>query len=397
MEIDLPDVQIDNPEGFFLRFFTDLSQLTGLPLPDILHDPDSGQTVVRYLTGDTAFKPVETAFLENFRTLLANKLQAAVDGGSGAMDSRRPGSPPMLQASPYMASQEPFFKRCAAAGVTVLLHGPTGAGKTFAARLIHALSGRKGALQEIHLGAIPESLLEIELFGASKGSFTDSTTDRTGRLALAQGGTVLFEGLDAVSDQARAKILEFLKDKTFYPVGSASPVKLECQIICTSTCPPEGLDRSFYYGFSPVALGVRPLADRPEDWRFFFALALSSASASWDGASFEGFIADRVGYAWPGNCTEFIAVVRNWSLLDGSAARDHEPPGLKKMIDDYKRKVVCDILRQNKGNQTRSAKVLGIQRTYLAKLIHDYQIQQSEVAGEPDGSSGKAVIQGQDH
>ncbi|MEO8430164.1 MAG: sigma-54 dependent transcriptional regulator [Acidobacteriota bacterium] len=222
--------------------------------------------------------------------------------------------PPIVGGSAGLRAVQAETERVAATDATVLLEGESGTGKELFARAIHALSSRaRRAFVAINCAAIPDTLLESELFGHEKGSFTGAAARRLGKFELADGGTVFLDEIGELTAPTQAKLLRVLQERSFHRVGGTSPIQVDVRIIAASNRPldrlvSQGLFREdLYYRVRVFPIRIPPLRDRREDidplvdW-FLAALPreLKKKPLRLDGAARERLRS----YAWPGNVRE---------------------------------------------------------------------------------------------
>ena len=157
-----------------------------------------------------------------------------------------------------------FFRTFAASGSTVLIEGPSGSGKELFARAIHNLSERKGNYVALNCGALPDTLLESELFGYAKGAFTEAKKDKPGRFKLAEGGTILLDEIGDISTALQLKLLRVLQEKEYEPLGAVATVKADVRIIAATNKILSGLvdkgsfREDLFYRLNVVKLSLPP-------------------------------------------------------------------------------------------------------------------------------------------
>jgi transcriptional regulator of acetoin/glycerol metabolism len=298
-------------------------------------------------------------------------------------------------AAPSVAHKEPpggamhelerVIARIAAGNISVLLLGETGAGKEVMAERIHALSPRaKKPLVRLHCGALPEALLESELFGHKKGAFTGADQSKPGLLETAQGGTVLLDEIGELPPAIQVKLLRVLDSRQILPVGGLAPKQLDVRFIAATNRDLEAevargaFRQDLFFRLSGISLTVPPLRERrseiePLARRF---LAESGAKVTLSPEALERLLA----YSWPGNVRELRNAVERAALLstDGvirpeqlPLAAEPAPPSPPRPPDERQR--ILDALAASGGNQTEAARALGISRnTLAARLVaHD--------------------------
>ena len=303
----------------------------------------------------------------------------------------------MLGTSPRMLEVFAAIRKLATVDATVLVRGESGTGKELVALTIHRLSGRSGGpFTAINCGAIPDSLLESELFGHEKGSFTGAHAMRKGRIESASGGTLFLDEIGELPLALQVKILRFLQEKQFERVGGRSPIDVDARIIAATNADltermREGRFREdLYYRLSVVSVALPALRDRGDD-----VLALADAflerAAMEAGKAALAFSPDAVAalraHAWPGNVRELENRIRRAAVMgDGPrlgpadlelpdvAAGAARPP-LKEMRRGLEREAVREALRRNGGNISQTAAQLGVSRPTLYALLEKLGIE----------------------
>jgi DNA-binding NtrC family response regulator len=286
-------------------------------------------------------------------------------------------------------------KKAAASRSTVLLLGESGTGKEIFARAIHSWSDRKDKpFVAINCVGLSKELLESELFGHEKGSFTGALQLKKGKMELAHGGTVFLDEVGDVSTELQTKLLRFLQEREFERVGGTKPISVDVRIIAATNSDlnnavQEGKFREdLYYRLNVVPLILPPLRDRKEDIPGLADYFLKRSAAETKKnfiAIDEAAIKKLIAYQWPGNVRELANVIESAVVLgQGPALTSHDLPAkvvstVPKVvpdgfsyhgaIDDYRRELIEKTLAQTQGNRAAAAKILGLQRTYLSRLI----------------------------
>jgi DNA-binding NtrC family response regulator len=293
----------------------------------------------------------------------------------------------------------------AASDFTVIIQGETGSGKNYFARVLHNMSKRvNGPFVSIDMGAIPDSLVESELFGYEKGAFTGAEKSKKGLLELANGGTVLIDELQNMSPLVQAKLLKVTDEKKFYPLGSTRSVEADVRIIsCTNAdIRKEVHEKKFredlYFRLGEFIIFLPPLRERTEDIavlaRHFFtevAEELNKPVREISDEAMELF----VRYEWPGNVRELRNIIRRAVLLSNDGvlrpehiqfndARSSETCSdipllpLKEVSALVVREAEQKALRQamilTKGNKSQAAKLLKVDYKTLLTKLKDYKI-----------------------
>ena len=287
----------------------------------------------------------------------------------------------------------------------VLLAGESGVGKEVLADVIHAWSPRAaGPLVKVNCAAIPETLLESELFGHEKGAFTGAVAQRIGRFEHANGGTIFLDEIGDMSPHLQAKLLRITQDGRFQRIGSNTEIRTNARILAATNRNLEEEVRKgrfrddLYYRLNVVELGIPPLRERRED-----ILPLASqfvAELTKGRARLSSSVADCLErYAWPGNVRELRNAMERAALLSGGELilPEHLParvrPGSKpgppvenvpvdlQRLEEIERQAVLEALRKHNFNRTETARALGISRRALI-----YKIQRLRELGYEVGS-----------
>ena len=300
-------------------------------------------------------------------------------------DKRLP--PGIVAASPLMRALFRDVSLVAPSESRVLISGESGVGKEVVADVIHAWSKRAaGRLVKVNCAAIPETLLESELFGHEKGAFTGATAQRIGRFELADGGSIFLDEIADMAPQLQAKLLRVAQDGRFQRIGSNTEVHSDTRILAATN---RNLDEEvkagrfredLYYRLNVVELAVPPLRERREDILPLANLMLSEFTQG--RARLSAAVADCLeNYAWPGNVRELRNAMERAALLcrgdlivpDHLPARIHPDarpaPDLAsaeaKNLEEVEAEAVLQALRKNNFNRTATAKALGISRRAL--------------------------------
>lgn len=295
--------------------------------------------------------------------------------------------------------QEVFglISHVADSGTTVLIHGETGTGKELIARAIHMNSSRsKGSLIQVNCAAIPDTLIESELFGHEKGAFTGALRQHRGRFEEAIGGSIFLDEVSELSAAAQAKLLRVLQEKQFQPLGSPRLVKTDARVMAATNrrledCTAAGQFRTdLYYRLSVFPIYLPPLRDRGNDiilladhFVLKYTKELGKNVKRISTAVIEAFLTHQ----WPGNVRELENCIERAVLLaeGDSIEMIHLPPSLQTKTRDGERKeagrfstvieaqersLIIDALKETQGNQSKAAKLLG-----TTKRIMQYKIQ----------------------
>ena len=215
-------------------------------------------------------------------------------------------------------------KKVAPTDVNVMLLGESGVGKEEFAKFIHENSNRKGEFIAINMSAIPENLIESELFGYVKGAFTDATSDKKGLFELAEGGTLFLDEIGEMPYNLQAKLLRVLQEREYYPLGSTKAKKLDVRIISATN---QNLEKNIkegkfredlYYRLSTIPIKIPPLRERKDDILPIAKFVLEKAIKEYNLEKKEfskDAINELLNYSWPGNIRELINVIQRAAIL----------------------------------------------------------------------------------
>jgi len=288
---------------------------------------------------------------------------------------------------------------------TVLLRGESGVGKEVVARAIHAQSPRAEApFLDINCTALPENLIESELFGYEKGAFTDARERKRGLLELADGGTVLLDEIGDLPPAAQAKLLRFLETRTFKRVGGVRDITVDVRIIASTNRDLEaavrdgGFRRDLFFRLNVVPITIAPLRERPEDVeplaRFLVEQMTTNLRRPARAIS-KAALAMLERYAWPGNVRELRNVIERAIILEegaeiipehlpdelkpGGRALDLEPgfrlPAGGINLEQLEKDLIHQALEQTRGNKSRAAELLGLTRDTLRYRLDKYKLE----------------------
>jgi transcriptional regulator with PAS, ATPase and Fis domain len=296
-----------------------------------------------------------------------------------------------------------LLDRVGESGAPVLIHGESGTGKELVARAIHDVGPRRlGPFLSVNCAAMPETLLEAELFGHLKGAFTGAHEEKPGLFLAASGGTIFLDEIGETSPGMQAKLLRVLQEREVRPVGGSRVVKVDARVIAASNkdlarLVEAGLFRvDLFYRLNVIAVPVPPLRERREDIPLLLEHFLKAAAGSAGAPRREvgpGVLEALLRYPWPGNVRELENEVRRACALSGGrielddlspplrgerAPPPEEPPGdgaaltLEEQLEIAERRVLKEALLRVDGNKTRAAKELGLSRFGLLKKLDRY-------------------------
>ncbi len=294
-----------------------------------------------------------------------------------------------------------MIERIAPADVTTLLLGETGTGKEVLAKAIHQVSPRhKKPFVAINCGAIPENLLESELFGHEKGAFTGATQAKQGKIELAHGGTLFLDEIGDMPMPLQVKLLRFLQERVIERVGGVKPIPVDVRVVCaTHQNIQQLIDQSLfredlYYRVSEITLNIPPIREREGD-AIIIAQALLKSFSQQMNRSNLAFNEDAMraikSYPWPGNVREIINKVKravimaenkkvsasDLELCDISALAD-EALNLRQIRDTAEKAAVVQAIQATENNMAQAARLLGITRPTLYNLTEKFGIHTNE-------------------
>ncbi len=387
--------------------------LSGLDVLDKLRAGDCGADVVvlsahgsvekaveavKRGAADFLTKPADFDLLERVieRALERRRLTRVSAAVSGNVDM------PVVGDSPVMRRLLETANRAAQSSTTVLLTGESGTGKQVLAEHIHARSPyRDGPFVYVNCVAISDELIESTLFGHEKGAFTSAVSRKCGRLEGAAGGTAFLDEIGDISTNLQAKLLHFLEAGEFERVGGNQTVRVDCRLIAATNrdLAADLRDGRFredlYYRLNVINLRVPPLRERAQDVPVLadafltrFVRELKRQELAFDPRT----LAVMARYAWPGNVRQLKNAVERMTVLASGPLLTAEllPPEVlegpdaeeavteampyKDAVVAYKRRLVRAALLRTGGNQTLAARQLGLQRSYLNRLIKELEI-----------------------
>ncbi len=301
----------------------------------------------------------------------------------------------------------------------VLVFGENGTGKELVARTVHALSRRHaGPFIEVNCAAIPEELIESELFGHVRGAFTGAVSDRRGKFEAADGGTIFLDEVGDMSLKTQAKVLRALQEQVVEPVGSTQRIKVDVRVIAaTNKDLPTAIRRGefredLYFRLAVIPVFVPPLRERQDDIAVLADFFMTGFAQEY-GRRPKAFTADAVAllqrYAWPGNVRELRNLIERMvimvpgdtitagelAFLDrGTGAAEAVPvagPGplvpLHEARDRFEREYILRVLAEQHGNMSRTAEVLGVERSNLYRKMRAFGIAPGRKVEEPEVSN----------
>jgi len=365
------------------------TQETGNPVVDL-------DVTIETRSGESVPVSVSTALLrdrdgnviggvETFRDLrLVRHLQKVIDKSFTVDD--------IVGKSPKMRELFAKLDIVAAGGTTVLLSGETGTGKELVARALHRRSERgDGPFVAVNSCALPDTLIEAELFGYVKGAFTGATRDKPGRVALAEGGTLLLDEIGDLPMSLQVKLLRFLQDRTYEPLGADRTVQADVRIIAaTNRNLAQRVDegefrQDLFYRINVIGMEIPPLRDRIEDIPLLVEHFVSQLAARKEkpitGVSPEAMRL-LLAHSYPGNVRELENLVEHGFVLcpaglirpehlplDPLSAPETVQGSRRSALDEAERDQILRTLAEHDGNRLETARALGIHKTTLFRKI----------------------------
>lgn len=310
---------------------------------------------------------------------------------------------PLIGRSKAMEQVERLIEAAAAYDAGVLVTGESGSGKELVVRRIHQLGPRRDKpFVAINCAAIPENLIESELFGYRRGAFTGAERNKSGLFEVAHGGTLFLDEINNAPPALQAKLLRVLQDGSFYPAGSTEPVNVDVRVIAACNVPLPALveqgqfRRDLYYRISVMEIDVPPLRERREDIALLAAHFLERHSKRLDkpveGLS-PGVLAALTRHDWPGNVRELDNLIQRMLILSRGErvdvdvlptllaeprpvevhAIDYLPPQSLEEMEAY---VIRKTLRRTNGDRSLTAEILGIDKSTLWRKVKRYNIKE---------------------
>ncbi|HTN71077.1 MAG TPA: sigma-54 dependent transcriptional regulator [Methylomirabilota bacterium] len=313
-----------------------------------------------------------------------------------------------------------LVRRVAPSEATVLIRGESGTGKELIANAIHFASPRaSGPLVKVNCAALPETLLESELFGHEKGAFTGALTSRQGRFELANGGTIFLDEIGDLPLHLQAKLLRVLQEREYEKVGSSRPVKVNVRILAASHRSLEALIKAgqlredLYYRLNVVTILIPPLRERRTDLTFLIDHFLRRFAEK-NHKTIQGLTREArdilLRYDYPGNVRELENLIERAVVLTrddviGSGdlpltvqepeVEDDRETSLKVAVERLERRMIRDALARSEGVQTRAAELLGMSERALRYKLIKYGFRE-EAAESKDLQSAEKSTEGED-
>jgi DNA-binding NtrC family response regulator len=393
-EIDLLVTDINMPEidglelvKYVTEHYPDMPKLVVTGFPSV----EDASNVIKHGATDYLTKPFTKAELE----IAVKKAFASKTNGQTFKRPPKPtqaanGFDGMIGTSQSFQKVTQIIERVKDNRATVLVSGESGTGKELVARAIH-YSGKfaRAPFIAVNCGAIPEGLLEAELFGYTKGAFTGANENRDGFFQAANQGTIFLDEIGNAPLGVQNRLLRVLQEKEVTKVGSQKAEKLEVRVIAATNSDLEELIRKktfredLFYRLSVVSIEVPPLRERPSDIPLLVEKFLQKYGVEYKDRFVR--ISDEAlevlkRYSWPGNIRELENVVQRAVIMcDGEITLQHLPDTLKykiefpkkgfKTLQEKEREYIEEVLLSTRGNKTKAAEILGINRKTLREKL----------------------------
>jgi two-component system, NtrC family, nitrogen regulation response regulator NtrX len=402
-DLVLLDIWLNGMDG--LETLRHLNELARPPVVVVISGHGNIETAVR-ATKLGAFDFIEKPLaLEKTLVAVRNALaQARLQEENRLLRAELNRSQTLLGESVPMKALRQLIALTAPTGGRVLIYGESGAGKELVARTLHAQSLRAHMpFVEVNCAAIPEELIESELFGHVKGSFTGANEDKTGKFQQADGGTLFLDEVGDMSLKTQAKVLRVLEEQRFEPIGSRKQVTVDVRVVAATN---KKLDdemargafrEDLFYRLNVVPLVIAPLRDRTEDIPIFARHFLEEFCAAYGRKPRDlspGAIDVMLQYPWPGNVRELRNVIERLVIMcpDERIEAHHLPPELfrggarpapgastlAEARHAYEREMILRKLEENHWNMTRTAASLGLERSHLYRKMKSLGIAPQE-------------------
>jgi len=317
---------------------------------------------------------------------------------AGRLETLQAPNDPIISRDPVLCSIKALARKIAPSNATVLIQGESGTGKELFARYIHNQSGREDKpFVALNCAALPETLLESELFGYEKGAFTGAIRNREGKFELAHTGTLLLDEVTEIPLHLQAKLLRVLQESEVDRLGGKYPVPVDVRVIATTNVRIEDMvkearfRKDLYYRLNVIPLRIPPLCERPGDivqLAEFFLAGYSAQNGSKVSAFDPEALRKLADYSWPGNVRELQNVVQRAVLISDSAvlrpdciildsgleqgAAQHSGFSLMPLCE-VEKMMIEKALSTVEGNRTRAAEILGISVRTLRNKLAEYR------------------------
>jgi len=319
----------------------------------------------------------------------SHKIQEVVKKAPSKKVKKQCSSSSFSASSPALDKAVNMAERAAKTDASILLTGESGVGKEVFAKHIHQYSPRsKKPFIAINMAAIPENLIESELFGFEKGAFTDAIASKPGLFETAEGGTLFLDEIGEMPYGVQAKLLRVLQEREVQRLGSSKPIKIDVRIVsATNANLHQQIDdnefrEDLYYRLNTIPVAIPPLRQRTEEILDIANNVLTDNCNKY-GFKLKSFSEEAqnalMAYKWPGNIRELVSVVERATILsEGQSITTDElfldSRQKQKSISEMEKELIEEVLNSYNNNVSESAKILGMSETTLEKKIKTYQI-----------------------
>ncbi len=395
-DIIITDMKMPEANGFDLINYAK-ANLQGIEIIMITGYPSYQDAVNAVKAGAYEYlpKPFTTEALYAAVESILEK-QFAKRAATGETDISQTNRYGIIGTSRAMKPVFDYIEKTAAANITVLITGESGTGKELVARAIHYFSARASApFIPVNCGAIPDELLESELFGYVKGAFTGAHETRAGFFQTADGGTILLDEVSETSQSMQVKLLRVLQEKEFFMVGSRRSQKTDIRVLAATNKNLSELVKTkmfredLYYRLAVVNIDIPPLREREDDVLFLTNHFLRKYSEELGKTKLQltdGVIQSIKQYNWPGNVRELENVIHRLAVLsDGETIEIHHLPSFMKVrtltgkspvnmtLKALEQEHIFRVLKYVDNNQTKAAEILAISRRTLNRKLNEYK------------------------
>lgn len=402
LDLGLPPDPGGATEGFTaLEEIMALSPTTKVIVVTGREEQENGVKAIGMGASDFYQKPVEADVLSFVVNRAFRLWELETENHRLLQQSSTASLPGVIACSPQMLSICKTVEKIAPADVTTLILGETGTGKEVIARALHELSSRKNnSFAAINCAAIPENLLESELFGYEKGAFTGASSTKKGKIELADGGTLFLDEIGDMPMPLQAKMLRFLQERVIERVGSVKCIPVDVRVVCATHRDIQQLigagdfREDLYYRISEITLNIPPLREREGDAVVIAQSLLKNFSEQMDRKGLtlsEDAIEAIRGHEWPGNVREMINKIKRAAIMaDGkrvtaedleieqSEPGSHNTLNLRQVRENAESQAIISALKTSDYNMTKAAKLLGVTRPTLYSLTDKYHISTQE-------------------
>jgi len=343
---------------------------------------------------DYLIKPLQDP--EELRMTVARALerQTLVAANSLWRDQLAEGLPPTDVLFSGMEKVRREIEQVANTDATILLQGESGTGKSLIAKAVHHLSGKKGPFVDLNCAAIPETLIESELFGHERGAFTGAVKSKQGRFELAQEGTIFLDEIGEMPPPVQAKLLRILQERAFERVGGTTTLTTSARIIAATNqdlmtrIREKNFREDLYYRLSVFPIDLPPLRERPGalvGLSEYLVHSIASKIGKRILGISEASIKEMEAYHWPGNVRELHNVLERAIILSQDQVltipplrgvdETPSPPALPKTLrslEELEKEAIADTLKETKGHRRRASEILGISLRTLQYKLKQY-------------------------